>query len=92
MGAFLVTYPRDQIRTLVFFGWFGRVTFLPAILLEGVWFLTQLFSGVGTLADVNTGANGGVAYMAHVGGFIFGMLACRLFESSRRRREEGLDY
>ncbi len=92
MGAFLVTYPTDQIRTLVFFGRFGRVTFLPAVLLEGVWFLTQLFSGVGALADVNIGADGGVAYMAHVGGFAFGMLACRLFESRRLRREEGLDY
>ena len=89
MGIFLITYPRDQIRTVVFLGWFARVTFLPAILMVGIWFLTQLFSEVGALAQVDTG--GGVAYMAHIGGFIFGMLLGRLFESRRRRRLEGLE-
>jgi membrane associated rhomboid family serine protease len=89
MGAFLITYPRDQIRTVVFLGWFTRVTFLPAIAMVGLWFLTQLFSEVGALAQVQTG--GGVAYMAHIGGFVFGMLTCRLFESRRRRSLEGLE-
>lgn len=89
MGIFLITYPRDQIRTVVFLGWFARVTFLPAILMVGIWFLTQLFSEVGALAQVDTG--GGVAYMAHIGGFVFGMLLGRLFESRRRRRLEGLE-
>ena len=89
MGIFLITYPRDRIRTVVLLGWFGQVTFLPAILMVGLWFLTQLFSEVGALAQVDTG--GGVAYMAHVGGFVFGMLAGRLFESRRRRRLQGLE-
>jgi membrane associated rhomboid family serine protease len=89
MGAFLITYPRDRIRTAVFLGWFARITFLPAILMVGLWFLTQLFSEVGALAQVDTG--GGVAYMAHVGGFAFGMLLGRLFESRRRRRLQGLE-
>jgi membrane associated rhomboid family serine protease len=91
MGAFLVTYPRDKIRTVVLIGWFARVTFIPAALMVGVWFLTQLFSEVGALAQVQT-IDGGVAYMAHIGGFIFGMVACRMFESRRRRRLEGLEY
>ena len=90
MGAFMVTYPRDKIRTVILIGWSARVTFIPAALMVGVWFLTQLFSEVGALAQVQT-ADGGVAYMAHIGGFIFGMLACRLFESRRRRRLEGLE-
>jgi membrane associated rhomboid family serine protease len=90
MGAFLVTYPRDQIKTVVIIGWFVRVTFLPAIVMVGLWFLTQLFSEVGALAQVQ-GTDSGVAYMAHIGGFIFGMLACRLFESRRRRRLQGLE-
>ena len=89
MGAFLITYPRDQIRTAVFLGWFARITFLPAIVMVGLWFLTQLFSEVGALAQVE--ANGGVAYMAHIGGFVFGALMCRLFESRRRRRLQGLE-
>ena len=89
MGAFLITYPRDRIRTVVILGWFARVTFLPAILMVGLWFLIQLFSEVGALAQAQAG--GGVAYMAHVGGFIFGMVAGRLFESRRRRRLQGLE-
>jgi len=86
MGAFLVTYPRDQMKMVLFFGWFARVTVLPAALLIGLWFLIQLFSGVGAVADVQTG---GVAYMAHVGGFIFGAVTARLFESSSRTTEWG---
>jgi len=84
MGAFLVTYPRDQMKMVLFFGWFARVTVIPAALLIGLWFLIQLFSGVGAVADVQTG---GVAYVAHVGGFIFGAVAARLFENSSRTEE-----
>jgi hypothetical protein len=50
MGVFLITFPRDRIRTLLLFGWFARITLVPAILLVGLWFLTQLLSGVGTAA------------------------------------------
>jgi len=88
MGAFVVTYPRDRIRTVLFFGFFVRVAYVPAVLLMGLWFLTQLFSGVGALAQVQTG--GGVAYMAHIGGFVFGTLTGRLFETSRRRHPQQL--
>jgi membrane associated rhomboid family serine protease len=84
MGAFLITYPRDEIRTLLIIGWFIRVTVLPAALLIGLWFLIQLFSQVGSVADVQSG---GVAYMAHVGGFIFGAVTARLFENPRRLAE-----
>ena len=84
MGAFLITYPRDQIRTLILFGWFARITFIPAALLIGLWFAIQLFSEVGAVASVQSG---GVAYMAHVGGFIFGALAARPFERFLRGSE-----
>ena len=80
MGAFLVTYPRDQIRTLLFIFVFARIRFIPAALLIGFWFLTQLLHA-GAVAHVQTG---GVAYLAHVGGFIFGAATARLFEGSRR--------
>jgi len=82
MGAFLVTYPHDRMRALLFFGWFIRITIIPAALLIGLWFLIQLFSQVGAVADVQSG--GGVAYMAHVGGFIFGAVTGRIFEGFRR--------
>jgi membrane associated rhomboid family serine protease len=80
MGAFLVTYPRDRIRTVLFIFIFVRMTFIPASLLIGFWFLTQLVHA-GAVANVQTG---GVAYLAHVGGFIFGAVTARLFEDPRR--------
>jgi membrane associated rhomboid family serine protease len=80
MGAFLVTYPRDRIRAVLFIFVFFRITFIPAALLIGFWFLTQLFHA-GAVAQVQTG---GVAYLAHVGGFIFGAATARLFEDPHR--------
>ena len=82
MGAFLITYPHDRIRTLFWFGIFTRITFIPAALLIGIWFLIQLFSQIGSVAAVQ---GGGVAYMAHLGGFIFGAVFARLFETPGAR-------
>jgi len=81
MGAFLVTYPRDRIRALLLLGWWTRITFIPAALLIGFWFLIQIFDQVGAVASVQ---GGGVAYAAHVGGFIFGAVSGRFFEGFRR--------
>src|SRR4029077_3648197 len=67
MGAFLVTYPRDRIRSLLVIFVFVRVQYIPAALLIGVWFLMQFLS----LGAVAQQPAGGVAYAAHVGGFIF---------------------
>jgi membrane associated rhomboid family serine protease len=80
MGAFLVTYPRDQIKTIILIGWFVRITFIPAAVLIGFWFLIQLVS-FGAVADVQSG---GVAYLAHIAGIAFGAVTARLFEDSRR--------
>ncbi len=82
MGAFLITYPHDKVRTLLLLGWFVDITAIPAALLIGVWFLIQLFSQVGAVAGAQSG--GGVAYAAHVGGFIFGAATGRAFEGFRR--------
>jgi membrane associated rhomboid family serine protease len=80
MGGFLVTYPRDQIRTLLIIFIFVRITTIPAALLIGFWILIQFFS-IGTVATAQTG---GVAYVAHVGGALFGIATARLFEDPRR--------
>jgi len=80
MGAFIVTYPRDQIKAVLFLFIFARVTVIPAALLIGFWFLSQLLHA-GAVAQVQTG---GVAYLAHVGGFIFGAVTARWFEDPRR--------
>ena len=79
MGAFLVTYPRDQIKAVLFIFVFGQIAFIPASLLIGFWFLTQLFHA-GAVAHVQTG---GVAYLAHVAGFMFGAVTARIFEQAR---------
>jgi len=80
MGAFLVTYPRDRIRTFLLIFIFVRITFIPAAFLIGFWFLTQLLNA-GSVAHVQTG---GVAYLAHIGGFLFGAATARLWENPRR--------
>ncbi len=80
MGAFLVTYPRDRIRSLLVIFVFVGVRYIPAALLIGVWFLMQLVN-LGAVAPQQ--ASGGVAYAAHVGGFIFGAVTARLFEGRR---------
>ena len=80
MGAFIVTYPRDRIRSLLVLFVFVRMTYIPAALLIGVWFLTQ-FVSLGSVAA--HAPSGGVAYAAHVGGFIFGAVTARLFEGRR---------
>ena len=75
MGAFIVMYPRDRIRSFVWFLIIIRITYIPAVLLIGIWFLIQLLN-VGMVANVNTG---GVAYLAHVGGFLFGAVTAKLW-------------
>jgi membrane associated rhomboid family serine protease len=80
MGAFIVLYPRDRIRSVVWILIVIRVAYIPAVVLIGVWFLIQLFD-LGSVATVQTG---GVAYLAHVGGFLFGVLTARLWVRSPR--------
>lgn len=79
MGAFLVTYPGDQIRSILIIFIFVRITLVPAALVIGVWFLIQLFH-VGSIAAVQTG---GVAYVAHVAGVIYGAVTVRLFQDPK---------
>jgi len=78
MGGFIVTYPRDRIRSLLVIFIFVRMAYIPAALLIGVWFLTQLVNLGAVVQHPQPG--GGVAYAAHVGGFIFGAVTARLFE------------
>ena len=84
MGAFLVTYPRDRMRSLLVIFIFVRITFIPAALLIVVWFLIQLVNA-GAVANVQTG---GVAYLAHVGGCVFGAVTARWFEDPQRIAEQ----
>ena len=85
MGAFLVTYPRDRIKSVLFVFLFARITLIPAALLIGFWFLIQLVHA-GAIAQTQSG---GVAYLAHVGGFIFGAVTARWFERPNRTASLG---
>ncbi len=80
LGGYLVLYPRKSVRVL--FGWFG-IFALPAFLVIGGWLAVQLFSGVGEIASktVQTEGGGGVAYWAHIGGAVAGLILVTLFRN-----------
>jgi membrane associated rhomboid family serine protease len=83
MGAYFVLYPRSRVHTLIpFFPFFFEVFEIPAIFLLGFWFLMQLVSA-GTIAFTATTNGGGVAFMAHVAGFIFGIAGVYVFRNRR---------
>lgn len=68
LGAYLVLFPRNTVMAVFFF----RIVSIPAVLVLGIWGVTQFFAGMGSLGD--TGATGGVAYAAHIGGFVAGVV------------------
>jgi membrane associated rhomboid family serine protease len=76
MGAFLVTFPRDQIRTILVIFVFVTVSYIPSVVLIGLWFLSQIWNA-GQIAPQGSTS---VAYLAHIGGFMFGAVFARLFE------------
>ena len=71
MGAYLVMYPRARVAVIIPLFWILGATYVPAVVLIGMWFLLQVFSGVAALGYA-TGGSEGVAWWAHVGGFAFG--------------------
>lgn len=73
LGAYLVMFPRSRVRVLVFFGFTAFFTRVTAFIFLGIWFVTQLFSGVASLG-VETAQTAGVAYWAHIGGFVLGLV------------------
>lgn len=84
MGAFLLLYPRVRIVTLLFLFVFIMTIDVPAALMLIYWFAIQLLSGVASFASISNA--GGVAWFAHVGGFVCGILLVRLFYDNTRRR------
>ena len=78
MGAYLVLYPRVRVYTLVPLGFFITSMALPAWVMLGYWFLIQFVSGLGSVG----GEGGGVAFWAHVGGFVAGLVLVKLFARS----------
>ena len=79
LGAYILMFPQERVRVLL-----GRqIVAMPAIVVIGLWIALQLFSGVGTIAHIHgTGDEGGVAYVAHIGGFFAGFLLTFLFRAA----------
>ncbi|HZD55773.1 MAG TPA: rhomboid family intramembrane serine protease [Anaerolineales bacterium] len=84
LGGYFLLFPRSRVITLILlfiFPWFVEI---PAVIFLGFWFVSQLFSGLTSLGAVSGAQMGGIAWWAHVGGFVFGLLLVRVF--SRRPR------
>jgi len=79
LGAYIVLFPRGKIRTLVFLGYFVTVVMIPAWIQIGLWILLQFFNGFASLGVRTEETGGGVAYFAHIGGFLAGAVLIWLF-------------
>ncbi|MDD1701199.1 MAG: rhomboid family intramembrane serine protease [Methanoregula sp.] len=77
LGAYVLLFPQRQVTVILGYG----ITRMPALIVIGLWFVLQLFSGIGSIAA--TTDTGGVAYMAHIGGFIFGVALAFILRGSR---------
>jgi membrane associated rhomboid family serine protease len=88
MGAYFVLYPHSRIVALLPLFIFWQIIEVPAIVFLGFWFLMQFFSGVGSIALTSGAPTGGVAFWAHVAGFVVGALAGLAFRRPERPRAE----
>lgn len=79
LGGYLLLFPRNQVRVLTR----GGIMSVPAIVVLGFWIVIQLINGVGSIATTSE-TGGGVAYMAHVGGFVAGLLLVKIMAAPRR--------
>ncbi|MDX6417254.1 MAG: hypothetical protein QOG28_1874 [Trebonia sp.] len=86
LGGYIVLYPRARILSLIFIVFFVTIIEVPALVILGFWFLEQVLFGAAGLANP-AGGGGGVAYFAHVGGFVFGLALIRLFAVHHSRSE-----
>jgi membrane associated rhomboid family serine protease len=82
LGGYIVLYPRARVLTVIFLLFFFTIIEIPAIAVLGIWFLQQVLFGYFGLSDP-IGDGGGVAYFAHIGGFVAGLLLIKLFAKRR---------
>jgi membrane associated rhomboid family serine protease len=83
LGGYIVLYPHARILSLIFIVFFVTIIEVPAVFLLGFWFLEQVLFGAAN-ATQPLGGGGGVAYFAHVGGFVFGLALIKVFAVHRR--------
>jgi membrane associated rhomboid family serine protease len=78
LGGYILLWPKARVLTLVFIIFFVSLIELPAMVMLGIWFAQQILFGAADLTDP-TGGSGGVAYFAHIGGFLWGLVVIRAF-------------
>lgn len=88
LGGYVLLYPRARVLTIVFLVFFFFFVEIPAMVLLGIWVLLQFLPAVGQLANPEVTGGGGVAYFAHIGGFLFGMAMIHLF-AKRKSQQYG---
>ena len=86
LGGYALLHPHARVLTLVFIIFFVTIVEIPAMIMLGIWFVLQFIPAVADVATTDVAGEGGVAYLAHVGGFIFGIAAIKLF--AKRREDE----
>lgn len=84
MGAYIIFFPRARILSLIPLGFFLRIAYLPSVFFIGIWFLYQFVLGFASMGV----RGGGVAYFAHIGGFIIGLLFALPFRISKKKNYE----
>jgi len=83
LGAYILFFPRARIYTIIFFGFFYQIVKVPALIVIGFWAIIQVVNGI--LSSGKFG-DGGVAWVAHIVGFVFGLLGVKIFLLGRRQR------
>jgi membrane associated rhomboid family serine protease len=89
MGAYFRFYPHARIETIIPPFFFGPILILPAVVFLGWWFLLQFFTGFASLAA--PGQVGGIAWWAHIGGFVFGLMICLFIRTQKRRKPQYIE-
>ena len=79
LGGYMLLFPRNRVKVLTR----GGVAHVPAFVMLGLWIVIQFLSGVGSMARTEQTEGGGVAYMAHIGGFVAGLVLVKLFAAGR---------
>ena len=81
LGAYLLLFPHAHVTTLIILGFFFRLVHIPAMVVLGFWIVLQVLNGLGSF-----GSSGGVAFFAHIGGFLFGMVLLYVLKPRARSR------
>lgn len=82
LGAYLILFPRARVHTLIFLGFFIQVVRLPAVFVIGFWIIIQFING---MVSAGQASHGGVAWFAHIGGFVVGILLIKVFLGRRKK-------